>query len=127
MQITITQIEIEAAIIDYIKSQITVKDNMAITVDLRATRGAEGNTAIIDISPATPVVSTEPVKRVVTQTAVSAQPIKTEKAEPSAWPIPEAEPEIPVVAEAEPEVPVTAGKSLFGGMKKPVNTPAESA
>lgn len=51
MQITIVQSEIEKAIIDYIKSQVSVRDDMEIDIDLRATRGAEGFQAIIDIHP----------------------------------------------------------------------------
>ena len=49
MQITLTQAEIETAITDYIKSQMTIADGQRITIDLRATRGNEGYTALIDI------------------------------------------------------------------------------
>lgn len=51
MQITIVQVEIEEAIIEHIKRQITINADQEITVDLRATRGAEGYQAIIDIRP----------------------------------------------------------------------------
>lgn len=49
MQITLTQTEIETAITDYIKSQMTIADGQRIAIDLRATRGNEGYTALIDI------------------------------------------------------------------------------
>lgn len=51
MQITIVQTEIESAIIAHIKSQVAIRDDQEITVDLRATRGAEGYQAVIDIRP----------------------------------------------------------------------------
>lgn len=51
MQIIINQSEIESAIRTYVQEQINVKPGMQIDIDLKATRGAEGATAIIDISP----------------------------------------------------------------------------
>lgn len=53
MQITINQTEIEEAIRNHILGQITVRDDMRIDIDLKATRGDEGYTAIIDIVPST--------------------------------------------------------------------------
>jgi hypothetical protein len=53
MQITINQAEIEEAIRERILGQIQIKDGMRIDIDLRATRGDEGYTAVIDIVPAT--------------------------------------------------------------------------
>lgn len=49
MQITLTQVEIEQAITSYITEHVNVKSNKKIIIDLRATRGADGTTAIIDI------------------------------------------------------------------------------
>lgn len=49
MQITLIQSEIEEALTAYIHSQITVKEGQKITIELKATRGAEGTTAVIDI------------------------------------------------------------------------------
>ena len=51
MQITIVQSEMEEAITDYIRRQISINEGMAIDIDLRATRGAEGFQAIINIRP----------------------------------------------------------------------------
>lgn len=52
MQITITQAEIETAIRNYTLALIAVREDMRIDIELRATRGAEGYTAVIDINPA---------------------------------------------------------------------------
>lgn len=51
MQITLVQTEIEAALRAYILSQINIRDGMKIDITLKATRGDEGTTAIIDITP----------------------------------------------------------------------------
>lgn len=63
MQIIIVQAEIEAAIRAHIEQQVSIKEGMEITIDLRSTRGDAGFTANIDIVPAsTPagVKRTEP-------------------------------------------------------------------
>jgi hypothetical protein len=51
MQITITQDEIETAIANFILSQVSVNEDMDINIDLKATRGDEGYTAVINIVP----------------------------------------------------------------------------
>ena len=51
MKITIVQAEIEAAIVSHIRSLVSVREGMDITVQLAATRGSEGFTAAIDILP----------------------------------------------------------------------------
>lgn len=67
MQITLTQPEIETAIINFVKSQMTIAEGQRIEIDLRATRGEEGYTALIDIvrdevsAPAAPVAQPVPV------------------------------------------------------------------
>jgi hypothetical protein len=85
MKIIITQAEIEEAIRDRILKQITVKDDMEITVDLSATRGDTGFTAAIDIIPkgttaAAPAAKAAPV---AAQAAQPAEPIK----EPAVTPV----------------------------------------
>jgi hypothetical protein len=52
MQIIIVQAEIEAAIRAHIEQQVSIKEGMEITIDLRSTRGDAGFTANIDIVPA---------------------------------------------------------------------------
>jgi len=54
MRITIVESEIHDAIKAHILSQISVKEGSQITIDLRATRGAEGFMADIEISNGTP-------------------------------------------------------------------------
>lgn len=51
MQIIIVQAEIEAAIRAHIEQQVSIKEGMEITIDLRSTRGDAGFTANIDIVP----------------------------------------------------------------------------
>lgn len=52
MQVTLTQIEIETAIQDYIDSLIEIKEGSEVVVtELRAGRGPEGFTATVDIRP----------------------------------------------------------------------------
>ncbi len=50
MKITINQAEIEAAITAYIMSQVSIKEGQKINIELKATRGAEGYSAEIDIT-----------------------------------------------------------------------------
>lgn len=65
MQITLVQSEIEQALKNYINEQVNVKEGMEITIAFKATRGEEGNTAVIDIVPSTvkPVAPATPTKR----------------------------------------------------------------
>jgi len=51
MKITIVESEIQEAIRAHIERQITVKEGMEITMEIRATRGEDGFIANIDISP----------------------------------------------------------------------------
>lgn len=51
MQITLIQSEIEQALKNYINDIMSVKEGMEIEIQLKATRGEEGTTAIIDIVP----------------------------------------------------------------------------
>ena len=47
MQIILVQNEIEEAISNFIRSKMTISNNCSISIDLRATRGADGSTAIV--------------------------------------------------------------------------------
>ena len=150
MQITLIQSEIEQALKNYINDIMSVKDGMEIEIQLKATRGEEGTTAIIDIVP----LKTKPARaaRVSGETsgksdtvrAAAAAPAKAEPVQAAAV---EAEPVAESVAEAEaddaeqvaeqaqePEAqepaPVEAEqapaeeaprKSLFAGLSKPQN------
>lgn len=160
MKITLVQSEIETAIEDYLRQQITINDDMEVTIDLSATRGPEGFKADIDIQKKAAPVAADTlniggVVRKTRQTKTQAEPVgeieitdktavetaravvegdavvvdakdvtetvkSTDQAEePVADALAIDQPE--VVTEVPPSKP-----SLFGGLKKPVNTkPAE--
>lgn len=84
MQITLVESEIKQALKNYINEQVNVKPGMEITVDIKATRGAEGNTAIIDIIKAepAPVVSKPSGARVIPQAKEEPKPVETVKEDP---------------------------------------------
>lgn len=50
MQITITQTEIERAILEYMSRRINIVDGTHVEIEMKATRGAEGFSAVIDIT-----------------------------------------------------------------------------
>lgn len=52
MQLTLPQSDIESAIDAYVREMITVREGHEIQIELKATRGDQGNTAIINIVPA---------------------------------------------------------------------------
>jgi hypothetical protein len=128
MKIQIVQAEIEQAIVDYISSQIVIKDGMNISVEFTATRGNEGIKADIDISNKAAVVT----PTAVPQKAPVAAPVVAEVQTPE--PVEEvaaevdSEPETtehveaePVEVVVEPEVEAPKPRSLFKGLTKPVN------
>ena len=148
MQITLIQSEIEQALKNYINDIMSVKDGMEIEIQLKATRGEEGTTAIIDIVPQKPKVARSnrtsgeipaksesvkaaatPVKAEPMKAAVEAEPVAESVAEAEADDAeqvaeqaqePEALEPAPVEAEQAPaeEAP---RKSLFAGLSKPQN------
>ena len=138
MQITLVQTEIETAIRNYIHSQIVVKEGMKIDIILKATRGDEGTTAIIDITPEGQVpasAASAPVAAPVQKKVVPVVAAQTKAAEPELEPEPMPEKAEPVEAEpcpeladgvapveAEPASDPTPRKSLFGNLSKPKNS-----
>ena len=142
MQITLIQSEIEQALKNYINDIMSVKDGMEIEIQLKATRGEEGTTAIIDIVPQKPKASrggrtsgevpakAEPAKAAAQAVAEAApEPVAESVAEAEADDAeqvaeqaqePEALEPAPVEAEQAPaeEAP---RKSLFAGLSKPQN------
>lgn len=137
MQITLIQSEIEQALKNYINDIMSVKDGMEIEIQLKATRGEEGTTAIIDIVPQKPKTprggrtsgeipaKAEPVK-------AAAAPVKAEPAQAVAESVAEAEADDAeqVAEQAQEPAPVEAEqapaeeaprKSLFAGLSKPQN------
>ena len=145
MQITLIQSEIEQALKNYINDIMSVKDGMEIEIQLKATRGEEGTTAIIDIVPQKPKVSrggrtsgevpakAEPVKAAAVPAKAEAAQVVAEAApEPVAESVAEAEADDAeqVAEQAQEPAPVEAEqapaeeaprKSLFAGLSKPQN------
>ena len=142
MQITLIQSEIEQALKNYINDIMSVKDGMEIEIQLKATRGEEGTTAIIDIVPQKPKAArggrtsgevpakAEPVKaaaapakaepnQAVAESVAEAEADDAEQVAEQAQE-PEAQAPAPVEAEQAPaeEAP---RKSLFAGLSKPQN------
>ena len=143
MQITLIQSEIEQALKNYINDIMSVKDGMEIEIQLKATRGEEGTTAIIDIVPQKPKAArggrtsgevpakVEPVKAAAAQAVAKAEPepvaesvaeAEADDAEQVAEQAQEPEAQEPAPVEAE-QAPAEEAprKSLFAGLSKPQN------
>lgn len=85
MQITLVQSEIETALRNYVTSLLNVREGHRIDITLKATRGEDGSTALIDIVPDTPAKVEQAqtmVKPVVRSPAVqrpSSSPVTAEE------------------------------------------------
>lgn len=130
MQITINQTEIEAAIKAHILSQINIKEGHDISIQLKATRGDDGTTAIIDISPsAAPApIPTTPVNREsaglgIKETVAKAKETPQEAAKSESKPEPKAKEEKP---EDPPFQPDTDAQASTDGAAAETST-AETA
>ncbi len=85
MQITIVQAEIEEAIKSYVTGQIALKPGQEVTIDLKATRGAEGYQAIINVGyPSEAPAKAEPARKVITTTDLKRMHAEEEAAEAAA-------------------------------------------
>ena len=153
MQIIITEAEIKTAIRNHILQRMMFTTTQNIEVDLRATRGSEGYTAVIEIdespkepeapstaseqpkanAPATPIKKPETKAKLVFDPATRSQPVNEEPAAPvtqtAEEPVVEAgnEPVAEVVeAQASPAAAedAPAPRRLFAGLAKPVNAKA---
>jgi hypothetical protein len=142
MQITLIQSEIEQALKNYINDIMSVKDGMEIEIQLKATRGEEGTTAIIDIVPQKPkatrgsrtsgeiAAKPESVKTTATSAKAEPEPVAESVAEAEADDAEqvgeqgsEAEGQEPIQDEAESAATTEKAprKSLFSGLSKPQN------
>lgn len=146
MQIILVQAEVEQAIKDYIANRVTLAKGTEIAIDLKAGRGPEGFTASIDIVPADAKLATiaaAPVKRAVvkaqettmtapeTVTATQASDEGTNDSQETDSPQETVSSESTDGANAESGTAETASdeteaasapaRSLFAGLKKPVN------
>lgn len=121
MQITLVEEEIRLAIENYVREQINISDNQNLHIDLRATRGEAGITAMLEITSkkveaAKPVTRSGP-KAVTTEKVEEAapEPVKTAKEpEPKAInePAKEEVKEEPAEETSEDEAPKPA-RSIF--------------
>jgi hypothetical protein len=129
MQITINQAEIEDAIRTFVRSQLPALGKVQIIIDLRATRGADGTTAVIELVPVKQdEVTIQQVVAKVVEPTVSVSGfnahVRPSVVEPSGNPT--AEPKLTVdeaIASLPPidsEAPVAPRvRNLFGGMTAP--------
>lgn len=119
MQLTLVQTEIEEALRQYVTNQVAVKDGKRIDITLRATRGADGYQAIIDIvssdSPNASDASESGGMSEATSAAASSGP-QGEVQESVRTPEAKAEPEVTAAASG-----TGSGKKLFGNVAEPVN------
>ncbi len=136
MKIIIVQAEIETAIQDYILGQMTINDDQELSVELSATRGADGMTAEIVVKPK--VTAEAPVRKKPATAAASKPATVTKTAAPAPEKVADEpatvvdEPAVDVdatsiaeQAEAVEEAPVDtapAGKSIFGSLPRPTNS-----
>lgn len=149
MQIIINQSQIHEAIRNYILAQISVVGEKEIQIELKATRGDEGYTAIINIGDPTPTPTTKtraPAAQAAKSTTTRApaasksEPKAEAKAEAEATVAPAvdaageppfdiddtpASENVPVEPQAEPEVKAT--KPIFKPATKPAKEPANDA
>lgn len=133
MQITLVQTEIEQAIADFVRSQISVKDGHEVNIELKATRGDAGMQAVVNIVPQGSVVAQAEAQKPavvaskglnIAKTVVAAkQPEPEQQNLPgeNEKPVVDPQEQTPPAEDPEPEVPVTPAKSLFAGLSKPKN------
>lgn len=94
MQITINQAQIEQAIREYVNRKVRIDDSQRLEIDLKATRGEDGYTAVIEIVDVTddagaveqlvPVQPSTVTSAPATITAAAAQatPVRTRRTAP---------------------------------------------
>lgn len=147
MRVIIKEVEINVALKAYMETCGLDLTDQVVEIDLQATRGPEGYTATIDISPAgsvaqeaeeLPVINTKPaIASTNTATNEVVTPVRRGPGRPPKNPVataPDPEPaqdieeeeQVAVVAESEEtkeeEAPApTTRPSLFGGLNRPSN------
>jgi len=123
MKITINQAEIESAITAYIMSQVSIRPDQKISIDLKATRGTEGYSAEIDIQSTNEVValaassfhSLNLGEQIVAARQEQA-PVKVQKA-PAVVPTTPVAEDNSTASEAAVEAPAEPRSSLFGNLQ----------
>ena len=155
MIITIKQNQIEQAITNYVNSKMVIAEGQRLDIDLQATRGPDGYTAVIEVvdadAPQTVSAEVEAPQTTIRETVRAARTEETAKLAPIqkiAAVAPaiaqaesdeedelvsqiegEAEPDMEpdMSAEAEPVEPVTKPKSIFARHTKISNAEAADA
>lgn len=124
MQITINQVEIEAAIKAHILNQINVKEGHKLAIEMKAGRGADGYTATIDISPEENKPAAAPQPTEPKQATAPKAEVAEQKQEPQKAPEPVAEvvQQEVVQQKAEPTQAEPEKMSLFGDLPKVSDT-----
>lgn len=129
MQVIINQTQIENAIIAFMHKRINLAEGTKLVIEMKATRGAEGFSAVVDIVDSEEQAEREQEKARVTaakeaklegasrflQRAKASvdEPVK-EEAEQEAEEVEAA----PVVEDGEAEAPTTKPKSIFNNVVK---------
>lgn len=146
MQITLNQADIELAISDYVTAKVKFEEGFKPVIDLKATRGPEGFTAIIDLTDQPAAAKTLGITEKVQRAPKLAPPATDPPAEtpqeaagepeaPPAADVPPAGDDAASEADAQQEEqtegsaegaePTTDGekpRSLFAGLTKPRNS-----
>lgn len=97
MQLIITQVEIEQALKSYVSGLLVINDGMRIDITLRAERGEDGTSAVINILPA----DAPKVEATQTKPATRAPRGSANKAKTTPAPVVEPTPEEPQEEEEE--------------------------
>jgi hypothetical protein len=150
MQITLVQTEVEQALRDYVASRLTLAEGTTFSIDLAATRGANGITATIDliepgqvaptaVAQVTRSTNIKPVAVAAVKAVSEVQPDPATQASAAQENAATAQETGSVVQEAEAgqvtgeaeqteatsqveAAPATTPKSLFGGLQRPKNS-----
>ncbi len=121
MRITINEATIKEAIVGYIEDQGFNLTGKHVEIDLKATRGPEGYSAEIDITNGNTAAATQPA-------VLNSKPLEIEKKvsaarnQEAAEEVTEEPAEETEDAPAPEETPSEKPKSIFGNLKKPVNS-----
>jgi hypothetical protein len=146
MRVIIKEAEINVALKAYMVTCGLDLNDQTVEIDLQATRGPEGYTATIDISPAgsvaqeaeeLPVANSKPAATLINEPAANAAPVRRGPGRPPKNPVAAAPDPEPVQDIEEEEVPAAAPESeeieeeaapapttrpsLFGGLNRPNN------
>lgn len=131
MKFIMTQVELERAVSQYVRKLIPGLDvNTVISPEFKATRGADGFTAEVDILSPEDMAEAAPKAEVPEVTQAPKEPIKRVAAPvPAPTPTPVQQPAAaPEVVEAAPEAPTDTNEAQdAGALQEEVPAPAATA